>query len=52
MRGKKRLGGFEKVELKTEIKTTFAEVEFHYPDGRFFVFAAGTPVNFIREIVG
>ena len=52
MRGKKKMGGFDKVELKTETKTTSAEIEFHYPDGRFFVFGVGTPVSFIVEIMG
>lgn len=51
MGGRKKLRGFEKVELKTEFNTTLAEIEFHYPDGSFFVFAVGTVVSFIREIV-
>jgi hypothetical protein len=43
--------GQVKIEVKPEEKTIGSTVEFHYPDGRYFVFGPGTAVGLIRELV-
>ncbi len=43
--------GFERLETPHSAISTSGAIEFHYPDGRYFVFNPGTSVNLIRELV-
>lgn len=43
--------GFAQVKLPTAAKVIVAEIKFHYPDGRYFIFGTGTPVSMILELV-
>lgn len=53
MRSKIELSGFEQVQPSTQPdKTSPARIEFHYPDGRYFVFESGTPLELIKQIAG
>lgn len=53
MRRKIELSGFEQVSpLALAEKITPARIEFHYPDGRYFVFESGTPLDLIKQIAG
>lgn len=43
--------GFAKIETQPDENTIGSAIEFHYPDGRYFVFSPGTAVGLIRELV-
>lgn len=53
MRRRNKQTGFELIEpVPVADKLISATIEFHYPDGRYFVFGIGTPLSLIRKIAG
>ena len=43
--------GFEQIKPVISEKKLSSAVEFHYPDGRYFVFSSGTCLSFIKELI-
>ncbi len=52
MRSEIGASGFEQVSPPSVFDKTTTRIEFHYPDGRYFVFESGTPLALIKEIAG